>query len=516
MQELLLLSEAFGTHGPAGDVNMGFLLGFASLLVVPLSSAHCVDPLPAEENVSPVINMKLDPQKKVLIWNYRRNVTEQECQIDTPPRSSTRQQPQLGDHDAYFCRFPNAVLHRGARLTVNGTADGAAFRCALDFHNAGQEGSGAVNFSCVIYNVQLLNCSWAPGPAAPADVQYQLYCWACRDEDGIECPHYILHSTGARVGCHFDALPEPRPTDTYVFLVNGTSKEAGIQFVDFPPFKAIQMEKLSPPANVTVDYNGSHHVIRWDNPQMRFDLLRSSLCYEVDLQVAGTSSREDPVSQRGQEKNVYVVPGAAGRGEYTVRLRGKTVPSAVWSDWSTTLRLGTCLQGPSCRRHDRGSAALLHPLMSPCSVGAAGCPSHLPPLEQQVWPLLTLCSSLRSPAGQPEPEVSGTAVALVGLLVGAVVFVISVLTFLCTRWPLRQMLFPPVPRVKTELAGSFAPFPEIMWDRDDRRPSLQEPEDIVAVEEVPPCGSGLADLADPAPPRPPSENTSSEHPALDV
>lgn len=25
---------------------MGFLLGFASLLVVPLSSAHCVDPLP--------------------------------------------------------------------------------------------------------------------------------------------------------------------------------------------------------------------------------------------------------------------------------------------------------------------------------------------------------------------------------------------------------------------------------------------------------------------------------------
>ena len=46
------------------------------------------------------------------------------------------------------------------------------------------------------------------------------------------------------------------------------------------------LEKLSPPANVTVDYNGSHHVIRWDNPQMRFDLLRSSLCYEVDLQVA--------------------------------------------------------------------------------------------------------------------------------------------------------------------------------------------------------------------------------------
>ncbi|KAF6090242.1 colony stimulating factor 2 receptor subunit alpha [Phyllostomus discolor] len=426
---------------------MAFLLGLASLLVVPLSSARCADPLPAEENESPVINLKLDPWKKLLTWSYQTNVTEQECQIDTPPSSSTRQIPEPGDQDEYSCHFPNAVLHRGANLTVHGTADGAAFRCALHFHNAGREGSGAVNFSCVIYNVQLLNCSWAPGPAAPADVQYQLHCWACRGEEEIECPHYMLDGAGTRVGCHFGALPEPQLTDKYIFLLNGTSPEAGVRFVDFPPFRAIQMEKLNPPANLTVDYNGSHHIVQWDNPEMRFDLPRSSLCYEVDVQVAGTSSQEDPVSQYGQEKNVYLVPYAAVRGGRSVRLRGRTLPSAVWSEWSTTLPF----------------------------------------------------------AGHPEPEVSGTAVALVGLLVGAVVLLVSILTFLCTRWPLRRTLFPPVPQVKPELVGSLAPSPKILWAGDHQLPSSPDPEDIVAVEEMLPCVSGPAAPAtlgpSPAPPK---------------
>ena len=39
----------------------------------------------------------------------------------------------------------------------------------------GQEGSAARNFSCFIYNVNFMNCSWTKGPAAPEDVQYFLY-----------------------------------------------------------------------------------------------------------------------------------------------------------------------------------------------------------------------------------------------------------------------------------------------------------------------------------------------------
>lgn len=65
----------------------------------------------------------------------------------------------------------------------------------------------------------------------------------CRHDDEVECPHYLLDSKGTRVGCHFDKLAEPKRTDNYFFLVNGTSKHTAIQFVDFTPFKAVQMGK---------------------------------------------------------------------------------------------------------------------------------------------------------------------------------------------------------------------------------------------------------------------------------
>ena len=113
---------------------------------------------------------------------------------------------QVTEDHTYVCTFPNSVLHRGANLTVNVTCDGVVFLQVLTFANPGEvpvscgrvvpgppaghrwisgrvspgrEGSGAVNFSCLIYNVRFMNCSWAPGPAAPADVKYRLF-WASR------------------------------------------------------------------------------------------------------------------------------------------------------------------------------------------------------------------------------------------------------------------------------------------------------------------------------------------------
>lgn len=44
---------------------------------------------------------------------------------------------QVSADGTYFCVFPNAVLHRGATLTVNATANGDAFKHELAFENAG-------------------------------------------------------------------------------------------------------------------------------------------------------------------------------------------------------------------------------------------------------------------------------------------------------------------------------------------------------------------------------------------
>ena len=62
-----------------------------------------------------------------------------------------------------------------------------------------------------------------------------------------ECGWYILDLAGTRVGCHFDELGKPQRTDSYFFLVNGTSNDTDIQFLDFPPFKAPEMGKTIAP-----------------------------------------------------------------------------------------------------------------------------------------------------------------------------------------------------------------------------------------------------------------------------
>ncbi|KAK1327458.1 hypothetical protein QTO34_013094 [Cnephaeus nilssonii] len=444
---------------------MASLVDVASFLVI-LRFACCED-AHVGEKLSPVFNLRLDPRTKTLTWNSRGNVTEQGCRLDTPPAFSTRQHPQAKGDSTYFCWFPNAVLHRGARLTVEGTADGSPFQSVLEFHNPGREGSGAVNFSCLIYNLRLMRCSWNPGPAAPADVQYQLYGWTSGREDVVECPRYVADSLGTRVGCRFDELVGSQLTDTYFFWVNGTSVETPVRFTDVAPVRGIQIEKFDPPANLTVSNNGSHHAIRWDPPRLRFEVSSHILYYELDIQREGSSSKQDspppssPVRRglvthgahggpsvlrkvflRGSEENVYLLPSASTRSGHTVRARVRFVHSELWSDWTSTVSFGL-----------------------------------------------------------PDQDVGGLPVALLGMVVGAAALVITVLMFLCTKFSLAHKLFPAVPQVKREVVGTAEAFLEVAWDGAGRRPSLQEAEDILSVEDVRPVASGRGDPVGPDSPQ---------------
>ncbi|XP_054576185.1 granulocyte-macrophage colony-stimulating factor receptor subunit alpha-like [Eptesicus fuscus] len=422
---------------------MASLLDVAVLLVI-LRFARCEDALVVdrESKWSPVFNMKLDPRTKTLAWNSRGNVTEQECRLDTPPAFSTRQHPQVKGDRAYFCRFPNAVLHGGATLTVEGTADGSPFQSVLEFRNPGREGSGAANFSCLIYNLRLMRCSWVPGPAAPADVQYQLYGWASGREDVVECPRYVADPSGTRVGCRFDELVGSQLTDTYFFLVNGTSVETPVQFTDVAPVRGIQIEKFDPPANLTVRDNGSHHAIHWDPPRLRFEVSSHIFYYELDIQREGSSSKQDSVFLRGSEENVYLMPSSSTRAGHTVRARVRFVHGELWSDWTATVSFGLADQ-----------------------------------------------------------DVGGLPVALLGMVVGVAALVITVLMFLGTKFSLTHKLFPPVPQVKREVVGTAEAFLEVAWDGHSRPPSLQEAEDILSVEDVRPVESGRGDPVGPASPQ---------------
>lgn len=44
------------------------------------------------------------------------------------------------------------------------------------------------------------------------------------------------------------------------------------------------LEKYNPPENITVYDNESHHIIQWDNPEIRFDIATHMLYYKLDIQ----------------------------------------------------------------------------------------------------------------------------------------------------------------------------------------------------------------------------------------
>ncbi|NWU18727.1 CSF2R factor, partial [Cephalopterus ornatus] len=92
---------------------------------------------------------------------------------------------------------------------------------------AGMNGSAIENFSCVIYNICLMNCTWQAGRGAPADTQYFLYWQNSRADGEMECELYIKDENGRNVGCRFQNVRIE--TEKAYFLVNGSSKDSLIQ-----------------------------------------------------------------------------------------------------------------------------------------------------------------------------------------------------------------------------------------------------------------------------------------------
>ncbi|NXO74674.1 CSF2R factor, partial [Phainopepla nitens] len=95
---------------------------------------------------------------------------------------------------------------------------------------AGINGSAIENFSCVIYNIVLMNCTWQAGRGAPADTQYFLYWKNSREDNQMECELYIKDENDRNIGCTFQNVSIG--TEKAYFLVNGSSKDSLIQFYD--------------------------------------------------------------------------------------------------------------------------------------------------------------------------------------------------------------------------------------------------------------------------------------------
>ncbi|NXY88153.1 CSF2R factor, partial [Alcedo cyanopectus] len=128
---------------------------------------------------------------------------------------------------------------------------------------AGVNGSAIENFSCVIYNVSLMNCTWEASRDAPGDAQYFLY-WKGYG-DSVECELYIKDENGRNTGCRFQNVRAGY--EHTKFLVNGSSKDSLIHCEKY--IQLYKIEKLMPPSNIAVkcDENKDHCLIKWQQPQ---------------------------------------------------------------------------------------------------------------------------------------------------------------------------------------------------------------------------------------------------------
>ncbi|KAM8821121.1 granulocyte-macrophage colony-stimulating factor receptor subunit alpha-like [Eudromia elegans] len=92
-------------------------------------------------------------------------------------------------------------------------------------------GTAIKNFSCVIYNISLMNCTWSVGRDAPGDTQYFLYWENSREEEENQCELYVKDKNGRHIGCQFQNVTITDNKITY-FIVNGSSKVSPIRFYD--------------------------------------------------------------------------------------------------------------------------------------------------------------------------------------------------------------------------------------------------------------------------------------------
>ncbi|NXF96740.1 CSF2R factor, partial [Eubucco bourcierii] len=148
---------------------------------------------------------------------------------------------------------------------------------------SGMNGSAIENFSCVIYNISFMNCTWQAGRDAPGDTQYFLYWQNSRDDDVMECELYIKDENGRNTGCRFHNVSIE--IEKAYFLVNGSSKDSLIQFYD-EYIQLYKTEILTPPLNVAVSCTREPAgcIITWQPPLTSHVENIKCFQYEINIQ----------------------------------------------------------------------------------------------------------------------------------------------------------------------------------------------------------------------------------------
>ncbi|KAM4904855.1 granulocyte-macrophage colony-stimulating factor receptor subunit alpha-like [Sylvia borin] len=206
----------------------------------------------------------------------------------------------------------------------------------------GMNGSAIENFSCVIYNIFLMNCTWQAGRDAPADTQYFLYWQKSIEDNQMECELYIKAENGRNMGCIFQNVSIGH--EKAYFLVNGSSKDSLIQFYD-EYINMYKIEKLMPPSNITVNCDEIKNdcIIQWQQPQISHSNKDMCFKYEINIKYKDNPKGKPIYTsiQEGGNSNIFLRSNT--RKKYVLKMRAAgsaCLVNPAWGEWSAPVEFG--------------------------------------------------------------------------------------------------------------------------------------------------------------------------------
>ncbi|XP_067841843.1 interleukin-5 receptor subunit alpha-like [Heptranchias perlo] len=189
----------------------------------------------------------------------------------------------------------------------------------------GVEETSVFNFSCLVYDISYVNCTWNIGNKAPSDTQYLMYYR--QDQNTMRCTQYFTDVQG-RHGCHIDQ-GRIDLEENVLICVNGSSRSATIlpYYIEFDPQ---HYEMYNPPINVEVLPN---RTVKWDKPP---GYAINNECFEYQLKVTDLSDNFiELISVSGETKYILVNNDPTRRYSVKIRVMLKHCKETkFWSNWS--------------------------------------------------------------------------------------------------------------------------------------------------------------------------------------
>ncbi|XP_040122355.1 interleukin-3 receptor subunit alpha [Oryx dammah] len=234
-----------------------------TLICCSMTTGHAIsDPDP------PIKNLRIDPERKRLVWDQHGNVSEIGCYINSKILRKATKNPYctLGD---LSCEVKNYTVK---------VMKGQPFSDWILYPKQGNPRAAADNLTCRVHDVDQLSCSWAVGEEAPADVQYRFYLK--QPVETWQCPKYTKNQQGVNVQCHFHSISlQPQRQAQFRFLVNGTGGGSEI------PCRVMihrlqEIEVLAAP-NITKKWcSENYSFIEWEVRS----LFTEDIKYELEIQ----------------------------------------------------------------------------------------------------------------------------------------------------------------------------------------------------------------------------------------